>query len=261
MENQLLKGKVAIVFGASGNLGRQTAKVFVENGANVHVSDIDTVGLKGLEGFKSIETVDALDEVGIDAYMQKIVDIEGKIDIVVNLSGSDPRDYNHGKPAMEVSLDQFLIPMKTATATQFITAKSAYRHMSKQKAGVILFITSTLSKVGSPWSPALSASHAATEGLVKCLASEWSADGVRIIGVMSEAMPESPVIDYTYTEMGKNLGLSKDEMQGFIEQNKTVMKRLPSATETAGIFALAASDLASYMTGTILNHSGGHVLQ
>lgn len=74
-------------------------------------------------------------------------------------------------------------------------------------------------------------------------------------------MPESPVIDYTFTEMGKNLGLNRDEMQGFIEQNKTALKRLPSAKDTANVAVLAASSLASYMTGTVINFSGGHVLE
>jgi NAD(P)-dependent dehydrogenase (short-subunit alcohol dehydrogenase family) len=133
--------------------------------------------------------------------------------------------------------------------------------MSKQQNGVIIFITSTLAKVGSPWSPALTASHAATEGLVKSLATEWGADGILVIGVRSEAMPDSPTIDYTFTTMGANMNMSKEEMQGYIEQQKTALKRLPSTQETAGAIVLAASNLAGYMTGTILNHSGGHILE
>ena len=183
------------------------------------------------------------------------------VDVVVNLSASDTSEYNHGQPAMEVSLDQFLIPMKTTTGTQFVTAKAAYSVMKKQQSGVIVFITSTLAKVGSPWSPALTASHAATEGLVRSLATEWGADGVRVVGVRSEAMPDSPTIDYTYKTMGANIGMNREEMQGFIEQQKTALKRLPSTTETAGIIALAASPMASYMTGPMLNFSGGHVLE
>ena len=61
--------------------------------------------------------------------------------------------------------------------------------------------------------------------------------------------------------MGANMGMSRDEMQGFIEQQKTALKRLPSTRETAEVIVLAASNLAGYMTGTILNHSGGHILE
>ncbi len=261
MKNKLLENKTAVVMGAAGNLGLEVAKAFIDQGARVYVSDIYIDKLKSLNSAHSIDHVDAQNEVEIENYFNKISTNEGAIDIVINLSGSDPAAYNHGKPATEVSLDQFLIPMKTATATQFLTAKAAYRQMATQQNGVIIFITSTLAKVGSPWSAALTASHAATEGLLKSLANEWGPEGIRVLGIRSEAMPESPVIHYTFTEMGKNLGLAREEMQAFIEQQKTALKRLPSAAETAKVAVIAASDLSSYMTGTILNHSGGHVLE
>ena len=179
----------------------------------------------------------------------------------INLAASNPAEYNHGKPAVEVSLNQFLIPLRTSTAAQFNTAKAAYPILAKQGSGVIIFITSTLAKVGSPWAPALTASHAATEGLAKSLANEWGPEGIKVIGVRSEAMPDTPTITYTYATMGANLGMNGDEMQAFIEQNKTALKRLPSTLETAKVIAFAASGLSDYMTGTILNHSGGHILE
>ena len=160
---------------------------------------------------------------------------------------------------MEVSLDQFLIPMKTGTGTQFITAKAAHKHMRKQQQGVIVLITSTLSQIAPPWTTALTASHAATEAMTKTLANEWGPEGIRVNCVRSEAMTESPVIDYTFTTMGENIGLSREEMQASVEE-KVPLRRLTNANETADAIVLAASDLAGFMTGTMLNHSGGHVL-
>ncbi|MDT0608142.1 SDR family NAD(P)-dependent oxidoreductase [Croceitalea rosinachiae] len=260
MKNQLLKNKNALIFGAKGALGQQVAKAFKENGANIYLSDINVDGIESSE-LGEIRKVDTLSEEEVNGYFSWFDREKVLIDIVINLSASNPAEYNHGKPALDVSLEQFLIPLKTTTANQFITAKTAFPIMSKQNSGVIIFITSTLAKVGSPWSAALTASHAATEGLVKSLATEWGSEGVRVIGVRSEAMPDSPAIDYTFTTMGENMGLSRDEMQGVIEQQKTALKRLPSTKETADIIVLAASDLAGYMTGTMLNHSGGHILE
>ncbi|MEM9818300.1 MAG: SDR family oxidoreductase [Cyanobacteria bacterium P01_D01_bin.6] len=261
MRNHLLANKTAVIFGAGGNLGQQVVKAYVEQGANVFASSLNVASVSKLSGTKDVQKVDTLNEGEVQTYLEAIAAETSTLDIVTNLSGSNPAEYNHGKPAVEVSLEQFLLPQKTATASQFVTAKAAHKHMAHQKNGVIIFITSTLAKVGSPWSPALTASHAATEGLLKSLANEWGPEGIRVIGVRSEAMPESPTINYTFTEMGKNLGLTRVEMQAFIEQNKTALKRLPSAQETAGVMVLAASDLAAYMTGTVLNHSGGHVLE
>ena len=260
MKNQILENKNALIFGAKGALGQQVAKVFKENGANIYLSDINVNSIEA-SVLGEIRKVDTLDENEVNNYFSWFDREHIDIDIVINLSASDPSEYNHGKPALDVSLEQFLIPLKTTTANQFVTAKAAFPIMSKQKKGVIIFITSTLSKVGSPWSAALTASHAATEGLVKSLANEWGPDGIRVIGVRSEAMPDTPTIDYTFTTMGANMGLNKNEMQGFIEQQKTALKRLPSSKETAQVVVLAASDFAGYMTGTILNHSGGHILE
>ncbi|RDY60881.1 SDR family NAD(P)-dependent oxidoreductase [Flagellimonas nanhaiensis] len=260
MEHQLLQNKNALIFGAKGSLGNKVAKAFKESGANVYLSDINVDGIE-YSDLGEIRWVDTLNEAEVKQYFSWFEREGVSVDIVINLSASDPAEYNHGKPAVDVTLEQFLIPLKTTTANQFVTARAAFPLMAKQKSGVIIFITSTLAKVGSPWSTALSASHAATEGLVKSLATEWGAEGIRVIGVRSEAMPDSPTIDYTFTTMGANMGLSRDEMQGFIEQQKTALKRLPSTQETAGAIVLAASDLAGYMTGTMLNHSGGHILE
>lgn len=258
MENNLLKNKTAVVFGAGGNLGKQVVKAFADHGATVFASDIDEKALIRLTGVTS-NVVDALDELAVEAYLEKVVGQSGKLDILVNLSGSDPAAYNHGRPATAVSLDQLLIPMKTATGTQFITAKAAHRYMAAQQSGVIIFITSTLSKIAPAWTTALTASHAATEAMAMSLATEWGPEGVRVIGVRSEAMTESPVIDYTFTTMGQNIGLSREEMQGWVEE-KVPLRRLTKGDETAKAIVLAASDLAGFMTGTFLNHSGGHVL-
>ena len=195
MENHLSENKNALIFGAKGALGQQVAKAFKESGANIYLSDIKVDGIEASE-LGEIRKVDTLNENEVRNYFSWFDQKKVPVDIVINLSASNPAEYNHGKPALDVSLEQFLIPLKTTTANQFVTAKAAFPLMSKQNSGVIIFITSTLAKVGSPWSPALTASHAATEGLVKSLASEWGSKGVRVIGVRSEAMPDSPSIDY-----------------------------------------------------------------
>lgn len=263
MTHNLLAGKVAVIFGANGNLGKSTVKAYIEQGAKVYASSRNIDDLSKINGIEDVRVVDALDEEQIEGYLQGVIEKAGRIDVVMNLSGSDPAEYNHGHPASEVSLEQFMIPLKTGTATQFLTAKAAQKHMATQESGgVVIFITSTLAKVGSPLCTALTASHAATEGIVRSLANEWGEQGIRVIGVRAEAMPDSPVIDYTFSTMGQNMGgMSKDEMLNFVEQNKIALKRLPLTAEIAGSLVMAASDYAAYMTGTMLNFSGGHIME
>ena len=259
MKNQLLADKTAVVFGAGGNLGKQVTKAFIAQGARVFISDIDKDLLSGIEGAVGVHKVDALNQAEVNDYLDSIIADGEHIDVLINLSGSDPEEYNHGKPATEVTLEQLLIPMKTATGTQFVTAKAGFKHMYVNNGGVIIFITSTLSKISPPWTTALTVSHAGTEALVRTLANEWGPGGVRVIGIRSEAMTESPTINYTFAAMGANIGLSREEMQSSVEE-KVPLRRLTCGEETAEVAVLAASDLAGFMTGAILNHSGGHVL-
>ncbi|GAA0465551.1 SDR family oxidoreductase [Parasphingorhabdus litoris] len=261
MSKSLLKDKIAVIFGAGGSLGSEVTKKFVDIGAIVFASSRSPDPTLSSSGVQEFRTVDALDEDAVTRYLDEIVAAHGRIDIVLNLATSDHAAFNHGKPASETSLEELLIPARSTLGPQFVTAKAAQKQMANQRSGVILFITSTLAVVGSPWSAALSATHAGIEGLMRSLASEWGPQGIRVLGVRSEAMPDTPTIEYTFRAMGENLGISQTEMQGAIEQNKVALGRLPERSETANVLAFAASDLASFMTGTMLNHSGGHVLQ
>lgn len=261
MSNELLKDKVVAVYGAGGSLGGEVVTTFAELGASVFASSRSVEVLKLAARAADIQAVDALDEAAVAAHLERVVGEKGQVDVVLNLATSDHALFNHGNPAAETSLEQFLIPARSTMGAQFVTAKAAHKHMAARGSGTVLFITSTLAMVGAPWSAALTAAHAGAEGLMKSLASEWGPQGIRVLGVRSEAMPETPTIDYTFTTMGRNIGLSREEMQSFIEQNKVPLRRLPSRRETANVLAFAASDLASYMTGSMLNQSGGHILQ
>lgn len=261
MSTHLLDGKNVVLFGAGGSLGKVTAQTFMEHGANVSASSRSVDGLEEISGLQNVRAVDALNENQVADYLNTVATKQGSVDAVLNLATTDHSAFSHGHPAANTSLEDLLLPARTTLGAQFVTAKMAHPIMSKQGSGAIIFITSTLAVVGSPWSAALSATHAGIEGLMKSLASEWGGDGIRVLGVRSEAMPETPTIEYTFRTMGANMGLSGEEMQGFIEQNKTALSRLPSRRETANLLAFAASDLASFMTGTMLNNSGGHVLQ
>src|SRR5688572_27715335 len=180
---QLLKGKNALIFGAKGALGKQVAKEFKSHGANLYLTDINVKGESEETDLGTVRKLDTLDEKQIEAYfswfnMEKVV-----VDIVINCSGTHHSEFKHGEPSSLLSADQFLIPLRNMTASQFLTAKYAAGAMTPNKSGVIIFITSTVARVGAPFTTALTASHAATEGIVRCLASEWGPAGIRVLGV------------------------------------------------------------------------------
>lgn len=135
----LLKGKVAIVFGAAGYLGQNIIERFASEGAQVFAAGSKVSEMKSTTTLAGKANVDTTDEAAVDAYLDGVVAEHVKIDIVVNVAAANPIDYNHGHPASDVTLDQLLLPMSVDTAGQFITAKSVYRHMARQGSGVVIF--------------------------------------------------------------------------------------------------------------------------
>ncbi|WP_221420209.1 SDR family NAD(P)-dependent oxidoreductase [Fulvivirga sp. M361] len=256
---KLLANKNAVIIGAKGGVGQEITRQFKQHGAKVFLSDIHVEGTKEKVELGEIRQLDSLNEDALKGYFDWFDEENVTIDILINCSGANPASHQHGKPATEVSYEDFMSPLKSSLASHFLSAKYAYPVMKKQGSGTIIFITSTLAHVGCPWSPALSATHAGAEGLMKSLANEWGPDGIRVLGVRSEAMLDTPTIDYTYRAMGANIGLNYDQMKEFVA-NKTSLKKLTNSSELADVVAFAGSDMASYMTGTMLNHSGGHIL-
>ena len=256
---KLLENKNAVIIGAKGGVGQQVAGQFVKHGATVFLSDINSERIQAESELGDIKQLDSLNEDALREYFNWFDAENLAVDILINCSGVDPASHKHGKPAIEVSYEDFMSPLRSSLAAHFLSAKHVYPIMKKQGRGTIIFITSSLAQVGSPWSPALSAAHAGAEGLMKSLANEWGAEGIRLLGVRSEAMIDTPTIDYTYKTMGANIGLDYNDMKEFVA-NKTALKKLPNSTQLANVVAFAASDMAEYMAGTMLNHSGGHIL-
>ncbi|HVH63991.1 MAG TPA: SDR family NAD(P)-dependent oxidoreductase, partial [Candidatus Dormibacteraeota bacterium] len=149
-----LKGKRAVVFGASGSIGAAFAKEFAAQGAEVFISgrtkskiqavaeDIDPTGKCA-----HAAEVDALDEHAVNAYVESVVRDAGGIDVVFNAIGPLAVEYGGGKPAVRLTAAEFMVPLTTVVRSQFITASAAARQMARQGSGVILFVT------GSPARP------------------------------------------------------------------------------------------------------------
>src|SRR5215467_15199520 len=145
-----LQNKHAVIFGASGEVGTGVAKEFAAQGATVFLSGRRLSPVKQLAteiqqagGIAYAAEVDALDEQAVQTYLDGVAKEAGSIDILLNVTGPQPKDYGNGTSTLELPLEQFLLPLTTLVPSQFITARAAARHMIQQKAGVILFVTAS----------------------------------------------------------------------------------------------------------------------
>src|SRR5262245_15029637 len=264
--SQLLRGKNAVVFGAAGSIGSVVAKEFAAEGAVVYLSGRSKPGLEEVAqhitadgGNARVAVVDAEDASAVDAYVDGIAREAGSVDVVFNAIGPRVREYGNGKPATQVTVDEFMVPLTTLMKSQFITARAAARRMVEQRSGAILFVTGSPARPHGPGATAIGAAFGAIENLTRSLAQDVSPQGVRVVCVRTAAMPETRTIRETGEIPSAAMRVPADEVFGMLA-NATLLRASPTIADTARAAAFAASDHARMMTGTVLNSSAGAVL-
>lgn len=262
----LLTNKHAVIFGAGGAVGTAVAKEFAAQGATVFLSGRTLGAVEQVAeeihqdgGVAYAAQVDALDEQAVNAYLDRVAQEGGSIDILLNVMGPQPRDYGNGTSTLELPLEQYLLPLTTLVPSQFITARAAARHMVRQRSGVILFVTAGLDRTKTPNVTAIGAAFGAMEALMRCLATDLGPAGVRVAGIHSGAMLETRTIQQGIDRVVNTLGVSQAQVVSQFEQ-ATLLKRLSTAADTARVAAFLASDAARTITGAILNASSGRVI-
>ena len=261
----LLKNKVAVIFAAGGAVGGRVAQELARDGAMVFLSGhkLESVektaqAIGSAEAQVSFERIDALDQEEVNAYLDRVVKQAGRIDIVCNAIGPVSA-IDLVMPSTEIPADKFLSYINTSVLSQFITARSAARHMLPRRSGVVVLITATPAKGVAPLLAGHAAGHAAIEGLTRCLATEWGPSGIRVVAVRSAGMPESPRIQEVFQAFAHAMGTTKEMFaQGTLE--RTLLKRMPTLSDTAKAICYLASDYANSVTGAIINASCGEVM-
>ncbi len=262
----LLTHKHAVIFGAGGAVGTAVAKEFAAQGATVFLSgralnaveqvaqDIQKDG-----GVAYAAGVDALDEQAVHAYLDRVAQEGGSIDILLNAMGPQAKDYGNGTSTMELPLEQFLLPLTTLVPSQFITARAAARYMVRQHSGVILFVTATPARGTTPNTTAIGTAFGAMESLLRCLAADLGPAGVRVVGIRSGPMVGTRTIEQSFENVAHTLGVSKAQVVPMSEQG-SLLKSSSTVADTARVAAFLASDGARTFTGAILNASSGRVI-
>jgi len=258
----MLKGKNAVIYGAGGGIGSAVARVFAREGAKLFLSGRTLSGVQslaseivGLGGVAEAARVDALDEQAVEKYVQSIVEKAGKIDVSF-AAISVAKDLPDKVPLLELSSQQFELPIAAYTRANFLTARSAARAMVGQRSGVILTITGIPGRLGFPNVGGNPSAYAAIEALSRGLSAELGPQGIRVVCLMPHAIPETATIRENFARYAKAAGCSPAEYRARFE-TMTHLRRLTTLTELADTAAFMASDRASAMTGTVVNLSGG----
>jgi NAD(P)-dependent dehydrogenase (short-subunit alcohol dehydrogenase family) len=265
-DSPILEGKYAVVFGAGGTIGAAVAKEFASEGAEVFLSGrtkptVEKVAGRITEdgGRAHQATIDTLDDTAVNRYLEDIMKQTGKIDIVIDLAGPRAKEYGNGKMAVDLPVEEFMVPLATMVRSRFTTARAAARHMIKQRSGVLIIVTGSPARPHVPGATAIGAAFGAMENLAANLAFEVSPFGIRVVCLRTTANIDSRSIQDTTDMVASRLNITKDEAIARIAQ-LNFLKVPATVQDTANAAVLIASDRARMLTGTVVNATAGAAL-
>ncbi len=262
----VLNGKHAVVFGAAGTIGAAVAREFVAAGAEVFLSgrtkpNVEAVAthITANGGRAHSAVVDTLDDAAVNQYIGSIVDETGKIDVILDAAGPLAKEYGNTKIAVDLPIEEFMVPLVTMVKSRFITARAAARQMIKQHSGVIILVTGSPARPHVPGATAVGAAFSAIENLTQNLAFEVGPFGVRVVCVRTLANVDSRSIQDTMGFLTRQLNITTDQAVAQIAQSN-FLKVPATVQDTANAAVLMASDRARMMTGTVVNATAGAAL-
>ncbi|MCR8847335.1 glucose 1-dehydrogenase [Rossellomorea sp. SC111] len=246
-----LSGKVSIITGAGGGIGRATARRFSEEGASVVVADLDessgeeTVRLiREKNGHAMYVRTNVKDSESIQKLVHKTVEHFGSLDILVNNAGigqSEVRSIDLEETEWDDVLD-------TNLKSIFLGMKYSVPELMK-KGGVIVNVSSLLGLKGRKYVSAYNAAKGGVVLLTQNAALEYGKDRIRVNAVAPG------VIDTNIIE-----GWKQDERKWSVISQSNALRRIGNPDEVASAILFLASDEASFITGSTLSVDGGGLI-
>jgi meso-butanediol dehydrogenase / (S,S)-butanediol dehydrogenase / diacetyl reductase len=243
-----LHGRVGLVTGAGGGIGRAIALRLAREGMAVAVLDRDDTAAQTaaeIGGLAVLADVTSPEEMGnaVDAVLARF----RQIDILVNNAG-----VAWTGPALEMPLEALQQMLRVNVEGVFIASRAVLPHMIERRSGSIVNLASWAGKTGNAYFAGYSASKFAVIGLTQALAREMAPHGVRV-----NAICPGIVVD-TAMRTALELQQRRYGLPQTAEREKSIpIGRVSVPEDVAQIAAFLASDESSYMTGESINISGG----
>jgi 3-oxoacyl-[acyl-carrier protein] reductase len=252
-----LSGKVAIVTGSSGGIGKATALEFAKEGA-------DVVLQYGTNQSEARQTADKIAALGrkellahvdfgnpkhapeeVQSMIQKTIDQLGRIDVLVNLAGY-PAKGEWNKRFLDLTPEDFYKPINVDLFGTFLCSRAVAPHMLEQKHGAIVNVSSTPALSGHNRGFAFTVAKAGVIGLTKALAVEL-APYIRVNTVALGNVETRWVSELSSEESRK-------------ERGENLTQRFGTPEEIAKSIIFLCSDDSSFMNGQTIVLDGGSTL-
>ncbi len=254
-----LTGKVALIPGASGGIGREVAKCLAECGCHValgyHSNEAPARAAmdeaRALGRRARIDKLDASDPDQARRWVESVIADLGQIDILACCTGAKlPEGFSlfakqnpaTWRPMIEAQMLSF-----------FYLCRPVVEHMLPRKSGRIIALSSDGGKVGESGTAVVNAGNAGLIGFAKSLAREVGRSGITA-NVVCPGPVEGPTLDALRGQGDTGARIVEEMIR------RVPMKRLGRARDIANTMAFLASDEAAYITGQAISVSGGLVM-
>jgi 3-oxoacyl-[acyl-carrier protein] reductase len=242
-----LEGKAVVITGGGGGIGRECARLFAEEGADVVVSDVKLAPARAVAGevealgrrALAVQT-DVTDEADVRRLFEEAERVMGRIDVLVNNAG-----VFQSRPLDDLSAEDWDRVLDVNLKGVFLCSQAALRHMKPRRSGAIVSLGSLAGQVGGIHAAAnYAASKAGVISITKSLAKNAGPFGIRV-NVVNPGIIETPMT-----------APWPDDVLAGLARN-TPLGRLGRPDEVARVIVFLASDGASFIHGAHVDINGG----
>lgn len=274
MQGKLLEDKVVIITGAGRGIGAATASLFVKHGARVVLNDLDNQPLERL-----ISEIDANEDIarGVagdvtnpdlpEMLVNKAQETWGRLDIIVNNAGYawdgtiHKMDDKQWQAMLDVHLTAAFRIIRAAAPAMRERAKEELRETGQAQARKIINISSTTGTRGNFGQVNYAAAKAGVIGLTKTLAKEWGRYNIQVnsaaFGFIDTRLTRSKDESETISRGESSIQLGIPDEIRSVGTALIPMGRPGTVEEAAGVLLFFASPLSNYVSGQVLEATGG----